>query len=108
HEFVRGSHRNYGVLNDKVYYTDEEVNNAYPAGGPHRVVSEVKAGTVIIEDTRGLHRARMPDAGQRDLGYAVFVPFLPGREQSYYRVPRAACAEFNEMQQAFIPEVCLT
>ena len=108
HEFVRGSHRSYDVLNSKVYYTDEEVNDAYPSGGAHRVVSEVKAGTVIIEDTRGLHRARMPDAGQRDLGYAVFVPFLPGREQSYYRFPRAACDSLSEFQKSFIPEVCLT
>lgn len=108
HEFVRGSHRNYDVLNGKRYFTDEEVNETYPPGGAHRVVSEVKAGTVIIEDTRGLHRARMPDAGQRDLGYAVFVPFLPGREQSYYQVPRSACAELSDLQKSFIPEVCLT
>ena len=32
HEFVRGSHENLGVLNGKRYFTDEEVDRAYPPG----------------------------------------------------------------------------
>ena len=36
------------------------------------MVSNVKAGTIIIEDTRGLHKAGIPKRDYRDLGFAVF------------------------------------
>ena len=107
HDFVRGSHANLDVLNGKRYFSDDEVDCAYPPGGKDRIVSIVKAGTVVIEDTRGLHRAQLPQAGVRDLGYAVFVPLRPFYSHRNYAFPRAAYDELTLLQQAFIPPAML-
>ena len=103
HEFIRGSHAKFDNLNGKRYYSDEEVDLLHPAGSASRLVSEVKAGTVILEDTRGLHRARMPNAGYRDLGYAVFLPLQDSTDTSLYRIPRSAADSLSAFQRAFIP-----
>jgi hypothetical protein len=107
HDFVRGSHTNLDVLNGKRYFGDDEVDRAYPPGGPDRIVSIVKAGTVVIEDTRGLHRAQLPTAGYRDLGYAVFVPLRPFYPHRNYAFPRSAYERLTPLQQAFIPPAML-
>lgn len=105
HEFIQGSHRQFNPLNDKRYYDDSEVDALHPTGSPDRIVSEVKAGTVIIEDTRGLHRARMPEMGFRDLGYAVFVPQRESFGGAYYSIPKAAYESLSSVQRAFIPGI---
>ena len=107
HEFINGSHRRLDVLNGRRYFTDEEVDQAYPPGDPRRVVSEVKAGTVVIEDTRGLHRARLPQTGFRDLGYAVFMPLRPFYPHHNYTFPRAAHEQLSAFQKVFVPDVML-
>ena len=104
HEYIRRSHRELGALNGKRYFTDAEIDALHPVGSPRREVSEVKAGTVILEDTRGLHRARMPDKGFRDLGYAVFFPLPAGPTPALYRFPRDAAERLSTFQRAFIPE----
>ncbi len=107
HEFIRESHRRLDVLNGRRYFTDEEIDRAHPVGDPRRLVSEVKAGTVVIEDTRGLHRARMPQTGFRDLGYAIFTPLRPYYPHRNYEFPRSAHEQYSEFQRAFIPEAML-
>jgi hypothetical protein len=108
HEYIRRSHRELGALNGKRYFTDAEIDALHPVGSPLREVTEVKAGTVILEDTRGLHRARMPDIGYRDLGYAVFFPLPAGATPALYRFPREARTDLSDFQRAFVPEVCVT
>jgi hypothetical protein len=107
HEYIRRSHRELAVLNGKRYFTDAEIDALHPVGSRLREVTEVKAGTVILEDTRGLHRARMPDVGYRDLGYAVFFPLPAGAAPALYRFPREAAAGLAAFQRAFVPEACL-
>jgi hypothetical protein len=107
HEYVSGSHRAFEGLNGRRYYRDDEIDAAWPRGSAERIVSEVRAGTVLLEDTRGLHRADMPNARYRDLGYATFVPMNdPGHK--YYALPRAAFRSLTPLQQAFIPASVLT
>lgn len=101
HEFVRGSHRNFTRLNGKRYYDDAEVDRALADEPEARIISEVPAGTVILEDTRGLHRADMPKIGYRDLGYATFMPWNDG--PAYYEIPKSAYEELTLLQQAFVP-----
>ena len=108
HEFVRGSHRNLGVLNGKRYFSDNEVDGAFPPNGSEREMSVVRAGTVIIEDTRGLHRAKLPEAGYRDLGYAVFMPLRPFYGHGNYRLPRAFYSGLSDFQKAFVPAAMLS
>ena len=105
HEFIRGSHADMERLNGKRYFFDEEVDQLHPVGSRKRLVSEVKVGTVILEDTRGLHRARMPNSAFRDLGYAVFVPLQDATTTGLYRFPRRAYGSLSKFQRAFIP-VC--
>ena len=107
HEFILQSHRDFETLNGKRYFGDEEVDRVVPPGHPRRLMSVVKAGTVILEDTRGLHRARMPDAGTRDLGYAVYTPLRPFYPYRNYAFPRGALAGLSSLQRAFLPESCL-
>jgi hypothetical protein len=107
HEFVRGSHDDLAVLNGKRYFSDAEVDRLFPPGSARRLTSVVKAGTVVIEDTRGLHRAKLPGARFRDLGYAVFMPLRPFYPHRNYRFPRAAYDGLSAFQKAFIPKVML-
>ena len=103
HEYIRRSHSDFSALNGKRYFQDEEVDLLHPVGSESRLVSEVKAGTVILEDTRGVHRARMPISGYRDLGYAVFVPLQDSTSTSLYRFPERAFESLSEFQRSFIP-----
>ncbi len=108
HEYIVGSHRNYNEFNDKRYFEDREVDSLYPAGSDRRVLSTVKAGTVVIEDTRGVHRANLPVTGHRDLGFAVFMPLRPFYQHQNYSFPSDAYAELSPFQKSFIPKSCLS
>jgi hypothetical protein len=101
HEFICGSHRRFTPLNGKRYYDDQEIDATLRTRPQARIVSEVPAGTVILEDTRGLHRADMPKIGHRDLGYATFMPWNDG--PAYYELPKAAYEDLSAFQQAFVP-----
>lgn len=106
HQFILGSHRDYSKLNGERYFTDKQVDSAYPNKSQH-LVSTVKAGTVVIEDTRGLHRACLPEEGYRDLGFAVFMPLRPFYPHQNYAFPQQAFKELNPFQKTFIPKSCL-
>lgn len=104
HEYVRGSHRNFSVLNGSRYYSDKELDRQFPEDSPDRFTSTVPAGTIVLEDTRGLHRARVPVVGHRDLGFAVFVPARIGRQvPCYYRLPANFRSNLSAFQRAFVP-----
>jgi hypothetical protein len=107
HEFILQSHRDFATLNGKRYFDDSEVDRQIPPGHPRRLMSVVRAGTVILEDTRGLHRARMPERGQRDLGYAVFTPLRPFYPHRNYVFPRSALGSLSPLQRAFLPDSCI-
>ena len=73
HHYISGS-VNDERFRDKTYYTEEDISEIWPQDSNQRMVSNVKAGTIIIEDTRGLHKAGIPKRDYRDLGFAVFLP----------------------------------
>jgi hypothetical protein len=106
HEYIKGSCTDINklkILNDKRYYDDNEVDAIYPKGSKDRVTSIVPAGTVIIEDTRGLHRATVPETGHRDLGYAIFSPCLSSHPV-YYDYPEDSFQTLSSHQKLFIPK----
>lgn len=107
HEYIRRSHSNLETLNGKRYFEDGEVDAVHPPGSRDRFQSVVKAGTVVLEDTRGLHRASLPTAGYRDLGFAVFMPLRPYYPHRNYSVPRSALGELSDFQRAFLPTVMI-
>ena len=106
HEYIKGSCNDpekLNVLNNQRYYEDDAVNELYPENSEDRVISIVPAGTVILEDTRGLHRANILTSGYRDLGYAVFKPW-PKNKDVFYRVPRKFYEKLTVYQKMFVPE----
>ncbi|MFT5519454.1 MAG: hypothetical protein ACI9IA_000034 [Enterobacterales bacterium] len=109
HEYIKGSYTNKNklkLLNDKRYYDDDEVNLIYPENSSDRILSVVPAGTIIIEDTRGLHRANVPNEGYRDLGYAVFAPATT-RTPPYYNFPQQDYERLTQLQKYSVPNQCL-
>lgn len=93
HEYVVGSHQDMD-LNGKPYYTEHEVEQFKENKSKVTTKSIVKAGTVIIEDTRGLHRAAIPEKESRDVGYLVFTfPPMRTRKEQFSHI--------NIMQEDF-------
>ena len=106
HEYIKGSvsdPKRVNTLNGKRYYDDDAVNDLYPENSEDRIVSIVPKGTVILEDTRGLHRANILKSGYRDLGYAVFKPW-PKKRAVHYSVPATYVEKLTPYQQMFLPE----
>lgn len=105
HEYIAGSVVD-RQLDGKPYFSDEEVDTIYPEDSGKRIKSIVKAGTVILEDTRGLHRANLPTKGFRDLGFAVFIPkpFYSKWEKKYYNIPKYTFNHLSDRQKAYIPK----
>tara|TARA_R110000868_G_scaffold153644_9_gene379154 strand:+ start:1258 stop:2235 length:978 start_codon:yes stop_codon:yes gene_type:complete len=105
HEYIKGSIYDRS-FNGQTYYSDAEVDAKYPQGCPERIQSIVKAGTIILEDTRGLHRAMIPEKGYRDLGYAVFAPkaFYSRMGKRHYGINNDLFSSLTKNQQKFIPE----
>ena len=72
HHYVSGSH-NEKIFTKEKYYSDTEIeHNSIFKNRIHKSI--VKAGTLILEDTRGLHKAGVPSDGFRDMAFAVFMP----------------------------------
>lgn len=102
HHYIAGS-INDNILNDKNYYTDEEVASAYPPGSGKEIVSVVPAGTIILEDTRGLHKAGLPMEGHRDLGFSVFLPPVAVKpSRPLYNISRNTYNQLSDKQAKFI------
>jgi hypothetical protein len=111
HEYIARSIEDQ-TLSGKPYFTDKEVDSFYPQDSPERIKSVVKAGTVIVEDTRGLHRAVNPEEGFRDLGFAIFVPvtkfsqfkaMVRRKVKHYYEIPNEEYEALTERQRSYIP-----
>lgn len=103
HEYIKGTHNNFKNLNDKRYFTDEEVDECFPISSSSRTISNVSAGTVVIEDTRGLHRAQVPNIKHRDLGFAVFMPSPDTSPNPYYYINRMDYELLSKFQRSVIP-----
>lgn len=103
HHYIAGSVHD-PRYRDKVYFTDDEINSIWPIGSDDHMVSTVPAGTIIIEDTRGLHKAGIPKEAYRDLGFAVFLP--PNhfkKSTSFYGINMNTFNSLGDDQKRFIP-----
>lgn len=109
HEYIRGScteKDKINILNNKRYYQDNELDKIYPLNSKDRILSTVPAGTIIIEDTRGLHRANIPKYGYRDLGYAIFTPGI-SKNISTYGFNASKYSQLSNIQKLLIPKQCI-
>lgn len=102
HRYIAGSVDS-PLFRDKIYYSDEEIEAIFPDGSDDHIISEVPAGTIILEDTRGLHKAGIPQRHYRDLGFAVFVPPMLFRDDSeYFAISKSVHARLMPEQQAYV------
>lgn len=94
HAFVKGSHRNLGIprnLRSQGYarLTDDEIQHAF---GEDKIIYHLaKRGTVIAEDTRGLHKGQHVIQGDRLVLQLQFSNNLFG---AYY--PKCRISRFSE------------
>jgi hypothetical protein len=98
HSFVAGSHRTGGIpdslrLKGYVRLTDEEVEASYPR--ERFVEFTAPRGTVIAEDTRGLHKGKLVQQGDRLVLQLQFSNSLFG---GYYPPSKFARVESPELQ----------
>ncbi|WP_206611182.1 phytanoyl-CoA dioxygenase family protein [Halobacteriovorax sp. HLS] len=106
HEYIRGSHKDL-TINGKRFFEEKEVDKIVPPDSSDRIKSIVKAGTIVIEDTRGLHRAIIPKKGYRDLGFAVFAPvptYSILNTPCYYNISKDNYNRLSDFQKKFIPK----
>lgn len=107
HHYIAGSIED-RRLDGGRYFTDKEVRALYPAGSEREVISEVPAGTIILEDTRGLHKAGIPEEGYRDLGFATFLPPIAFRQRpALYSLSPQTYQQLTREQQRYIPSEVL-
>jgi hypothetical protein len=103
HQYIAGS-VNDDQFREERYFEDAEIDEAYPDASGRRIISEVKAGTIMLEDTRGLHKAGIPKHSFRDLGYAVFLPgSIMHRSKALYDVKPEILKGLSAMQRRYIP-----
>lgn len=103
HHYISGS-LNDPRFRDKTYFTDDEIHKVWPTGSSQHMTSTVPAGTIILEDTRGLHKAGVPSRDYRDLGFAVFIPFnFFKKSQPLYRIKRNLFDQLRSDQKKYIP-----
>jgi hypothetical protein len=103
HHYIAGSVEDRRI-DGKTYYSDAEIHAAYPPASGREIVSVVPAGTIILEDTRGLHKAGIPEEGYRDLGYATFLPPIAfKRREPQYHIGRETYDSLSPDQRKYIP-----
>lgn len=99
-QYIRRTCRDFSICNNAEYYNDPKslINDYERRLTPKRI----PAGSVIVADTRGLHRASLPISEQRDLGYAVFFPVFFGSPMKQFSVDKAKYERLNKFQKKFI------
>ena len=104
HQYISGSVKDDRFREDR-YFEDTEIDNAYPMASGRKIISNVPAGTIVLEDTRGLHKAGIPKHSFRDLGFAVFVPgSVLQRRDTNYNVDAKIAAKLSHEQCRYIPK----
>jgi hypothetical protein len=106
HHYIKGSIHS-PEFREKRYFLDEEISSS-PNYQENLFVGTLKAGTLIIEDTRGLHKAGMPVDGFRDMAYAVFTPKYDGlrdvlHQENLYPISHTVLSAINRKQSRYIP-----
>jgi hypothetical protein len=111
HSFVRGSHRTGGIperLLAKGYarLRDDDVRDCYPASD--FVEFQAPRGTILAEDTRGLHKGKVVTRGDRLILQLQFSSSLFGATYPKSRLPaevepglRQALAAYPRIYAAF-------
>jgi hypothetical protein len=100
HSFVEGSHRTGGIsasLLQKGYsrLTDEEVSSNYP---PEKFVEfTAPRGTILAEDTRGLHKGKHVTKGDRLMLQLQFSNSLFGGDYPISRMTDVLDSDLKEM-----------
>jgi hypothetical protein len=107
HHYIKGS-ANSSKFREPKYYTNEEINQ-YPEFKNKLFLGTVPAGTLILEDTRGLHKAGMPSSGYRDMIFGVFTPKYERytdifKQKNLYMINNHVIQSLQASQVSYIPK----
>lgn len=107
HAFVAGSHRSGAIpahLLDKGYVrlSDAEVEQAFPSSDVLQF--SAPRGSIILEDTRGLHKGRHVESGDRLVLQLQFSNSLFGGSYPAAKIPGSVCQELRDRIQRY-PEL---
>jgi len=108
HSFIEGSHRNGGipyVLRSKGYVRLSDAEVARHFRRDRMIKFTGKKGTVILEDTRGLHKGHLVTAGDRLMLQFEFSSSLFGAKYTPIRIPSSQtnlfCRQLEETPVVF-------
>lgn len=105
HHYVSGSHIAKG-LSENSYFTDGQVKEFCKKEKLQQITSLVPKGTIILEDTRGLHKAGIPTVDYRDLGFATFMPDrIVFKRHVDYKIGKKTRSDLSIEQQMLLPKV---
>jgi hypothetical protein len=76
---------------------DEDVFATY--GQENEIAFTAKKGTLIVEDTRGFHKGKIPLQGYRSIFEMTYAVNLFGGSYTKYKLPKAISAKLQEMMQ---------
>ena len=104
HAFVARSHRPNGIPDDLLdagyaRLSDEEVAKHYPAD--QFISFTGAAGTIIAEDTRGLHKGTRVQRGDRLLFHMEMTSSMFGAAYDGFRVPKRVSPALRSAMQRF-------
>jgi hypothetical protein len=104
HSFIEGSHRSGGIPQSMlrrgyVRLSDEEVLGHY--GAARQVEFSAPRGTVIVEDTRGLHKGKAVSGRSRLILQLQFSNSLFGASYPKATLTRVADPQFARMIETF-------
>lgn len=103
HQFIKGTHRPSGIPISLrrfgyVRLSNELILDSFSASD---IISfEEKGGTMIIEDTKGLHRGLVPASGERLILAIEFSSTLFGATYKKIKLPEIRTSQFNTMLQS--------
>lgn len=100
--YLKNTCSDYSFLNGKMYYSNDEIESELPDFKLRCIPDTLPAGTVIIADTRGLHKAGLPEKRYRDMGFAVFTPRAPFVHYSGYSIKKSIFDKLTHFQKKFI------
>ena len=104
HSFVRGSHKNNGIkwnLRKKGYtrILDEEVNNHYDK--KDIIQMQAKKGSLLIEDTRGLHKGLRLIKDHRFLIQVQYSSSTFGTKIEKFNFPKTENNDYIDIKNQF-------
>lgn len=100
HIFIKGTHKNFGIKENilRSGYSridDKIINNIYPQDRFKKFLGE--KGSIVIEDTRGLHKGEVPTQNPRLILVLQYSTAIFGSDTCRIRFPKEKTKQFTDL-----------